>query len=102
MPERQVTTASLSALAFLSASASLSASEAPAPNGTFATPAGTVATIASLRNKPTMVWFVAGGCASCAASIQAVASHLHQLTRARLRVVTLGLYGDFSVRAASS
>ncbi len=27
-----------------------------------------------------MVWFVAGGCASCAASIPAVAAHLHRLT----------------------
>jgi hypothetical protein len=43
-----------------------------------------------------MVWFVAGGCASCAASIPAVASHLDQLTGAGLRVLTLGLYGDFS------
>lgn len=42
-----------------------------------------------------MVWFVAGGCASCAASIPAVASHLNQLTGAGLRVLTLGLSGDF-------
>lgn len=75
---------------------SASASAAPAPNGTFTTPSGTTATIASLRGKPTMVWFVAGGCASCAASIPAVASHLAQLTGAGLRVLTLGLYGDFS------
>ena len=42
-----------------------------------------------------MVWFVAGGCASCAASIPAVGSHLDQLTGTGLRVLTLGLYGDF-------
>ena len=66
-----------------------------APNGTFTTPSGTTATIASLRGRPTMVWFVAAGCASCAASIPAVASHLAQLTGAGLRVLTLGLYGDF-------
>ncbi len=42
-----------------------------------------------------MVWFVAGGCASCAASIPAVAHHLDQLTSAGLRVLTLGLFGDF-------
>jgi hypothetical protein len=66
-----------------------------APNGTFTTPSGTTATIASLRGRPTMVWFVAGGCASCAASIPAVASHLDQLTGAGLLVLTLGLYGDF-------
>ena len=73
-----------------------SASATLAPNGTYTTPSGTTATIASLRGTPTMVWFVAGGCASCAASIPAVASHLAQLTGAGLRVLTLGLYGDFS------
>jgi len=67
----------------------------PAPNGTFTTASGTTASIASLRGKPTMVWFVAGGCASCAASIPAVASHLDQLTGRGFRVLTLGLYGDF-------
>lgn len=67
-----------------------------APNGTYTTSSGTTATIASLRGTPTMVWFVAGGCASCAASIPAVASHLDQLTGAGLRVLTLGLYGDFA------
>ena len=66
-----------------------------APNGTYTAPSGSTATIASLRGKPTMVWFVVGGCASCAASIPAVASHLGQLTRSGLRVLTLGLYGDF-------
>ncbi|MDA8314175.1 MAG: redoxin domain-containing protein [Actinomycetota bacterium] len=78
------------------ASAPTSTPGTPAPNGTFTTPAGTTATIASLRGKPTMVWFVAGGCASCAASIPAVASHFHQLRAAGLRVLTLGLYGDFA------
>ena len=73
-----------------------SASATLAPNGTFTTPSGTTATFASLRGKPTMVWFVAGGCASCAASIPAVASHFDQLRAAGLRVLTLGLYGDFA------
>ena len=91
-PEHHATPASSSA----SASTSTSTVGTPAPNGAFTTPAGTIATIASLRGKPTMVWFVAGGCASCAASIPAVASHLAQLTGAGLRVLTLGLYGDFS------
>lgn len=66
-----------------------------APNGTYTTAAGTTATIAALSGKATMVWFVAGGCASCAASIPAVASHLGQLTGRGLRVLTLGLSGDF-------
>jgi hypothetical protein len=42
-----------------------------------------------------MVWFIAWGCASCAASIPAVAAHLSQLTHSGLRVLTLGLYGYF-------
>ena len=79
-----------------SPSAPTSTPGTPAPNGTFTTPSGTTATIASLRGHPTMVWFVAGGCASCAASIPAVAAHFHQLRAAGLRVLTLGLYGDFA------
>jgi len=43
-----------------------------------------------------MVWFVAGGCASCAASIPAVLAHFHQLRSTGLQVLTLGLYGDFA------
>lgn len=64
-----------------------------APNGTSTTPAGASATIASLRGQPTLVWFVAGGCASCAASIPAVAAHLSQITGHGVQVLTLGLYG---------
>jgi hypothetical protein len=75
----------------------VSAPDAPvAPNGTYTTAAGATATIASLRGTTTMVWFVAGGCASCAASIPAVAAHIDQLTGHGLRVLTLGLYGDFA------
>ncbi len=72
-----------------------SSSATLAPNGTFTASSGKTATIASLRGRPTMVWFVAGGCASCAASIPAVAAHFSQLHAAGLRVLTLGLYGDF-------
>jgi hypothetical protein len=67
-----------------------------APNGTFTTPSGATATIASLRGKPTMVWFVAAGCASCAASIPAVSQHWGQLSSDGVQVVTLGLYGSFA------
>jgi len=68
----------------------------PAPNGSFTVPGGPSMTIASLRGTPTMVWFVAGGCASCAASIPAVAQHFTQLHADGVKVVTLGLAGDFS------
>jgi hypothetical protein len=66
-----------------------------APNGAFTTSTGATATIASLRGKPILVWFVAGGCASCAASIPAVSSHLDQITGRGVQVLTLGLYGAF-------
>ncbi len=52
--------------------------------------------LASLRGRPVMVWFVAGGCASCAASIPAVAGHLGAFTRAGTRILVLGMYGAFS------
>jgi hypothetical protein len=68
---------------------------APAPNGVFTTANGTQQTIASLRGHTTLVWLVAGGCASCAASIPAVAQHLAQLQAKGVRVLTLGLYGAF-------
>jgi hypothetical protein len=68
---------------------------APAPNGTFTTANGTQHTIASLRGHTTLVWLVAGGCASCAASIPTVAQHLTQLHAKGVQVLTLGLYGAF-------
>ncbi|HLI58383.1 MAG TPA: hypothetical protein VKV21_01830 [Solirubrobacteraceae bacterium] len=42
-----------------------------------------------------MVWFVADGCASCAASIPAVAGHLSAFAHAHVRVLVLGIYGAF-------
>lgn len=68
----------------------------PAPNGTFITAGGAQETIASLRGHTTLVWLVAGGCASCAASIPAVAQHLAQLQSRGVQVLTLGLYGAFA------
>ena len=66
-----------------------------APNGIFTTVAGQRATISSLRGRSTMVWFIAAGCASCAASIPAVAAHYRHLHTDGVRVVTLGLWGAF-------
>jgi hypothetical protein len=68
---------------------------APAPNGVFTTANGTRKSIASQRGHTTLVWLVAGGCASCAASIPAVARHLAQLQAKGVQVLTLGLYGAF-------
>ncbi len=66
-----------------------------APNGTYTTPSGATNTIAALRGRPTMVWFVAWGCASCAASIPVVAANLGELTHMGFRVLSLGLFGYF-------
>jgi hypothetical protein len=78
------------------ASGTANTSSAPlAPNGSFVTPTGATATIKSLEGEPTMVWFVADGCASCSVSIPAVAAHLGELRRDGVRVLTLGLYGSF-------
>jgi hypothetical protein len=62
---------------------------------TYTTGAGTTVSLASLRGRPIMVWFVVGGCASCSASLPAVAAHLDQLTGTGLRILTLGLFGAF-------
>ncbi len=74
----------------------------PAGGHLAAVPGGTLTlldhrrvSLASLRGRPVLVWFVAGGCASCAASIPAVASHLGAFTKAGTRVVVLGMYGAF-------
>jgi len=51
--------------------------------------------LASLRGRPVLVWFVAAGCASCGASIPAGAAHLGVVAKAGTRVVVLGMYGAF-------
>ncbi len=68
---------------------------AAAPGGTLTLLDHRQVSLASLRGRPVLVWFVAGGCASCAASIPAVASHLGAFTQAGTRVVVLGMYGAF-------
>jgi hypothetical protein len=66
-----------------------------APSGAYTLLDGTQANLSALRGQPTMVWFVADGCASCAVSIPAVAQHLGAFTRTGTRVVVLGIYGAF-------
>ncbi|SRR5579875_18959 len=66
-----------------------------APDGAFVTVDGRQSSVAGLRGHPVLLWFVAGGCASCAASIPAVAQHLNQLSKEGVQVVALGLAGDF-------
>jgi hypothetical protein len=66
-----------------------------APDGTFVTVDGHQSSVARLRGRPVLLWFVAGGCASCAVSIPAVAQHLNQLSKEGVQVMALGLAGDF-------
>lgn len=56
---------------------------------------GRTASVAALRGRPALLWFVAPGCSSCQASIPVMASHLPAFAAARTRVVALGLYGAF-------
>jgi AhpC/TSA family len=68
---------------------------ATAPGGTLTLLDHRRVSLASLRGRPVLVWFVAAGCASCEASIPAVAAHLGAFTKAGTRVVVLGMYGAF-------
>jgi hypothetical protein len=56
---------------------------------------GRSTTLGAFEGRPLMVWFVADGCASCAASIPAVAHHLAAFRDANVRVLVLGIYGAF-------
>lgn len=80
--------------AWAPAPAAAAAVGATAPGGTFTTLDGTTLDVASLRGKPTVLWFVAAGCSSCTASIPAVADHLQQLHNAGVQVAVIDLYGD--------
>jgi hypothetical protein len=56
---------------------------------------GRSTTLRAFAGRRLMVWFVANGCAGCAASIPAVAHHLPAFARAKVRVLVLGIYGAF-------
>lgn len=64
----------------------------PAPDGTFTTVAGATTTVAALRGRPTLLWFVATWCPSCQAGTPAIAQVFPQLRAAGLRVVEIELY----------
>jgi hypothetical protein len=49
-----------------------------------------VLTTDGLRGRPAVLWFVAGGCASCAVSIPAVGQHLAAFRAARTPVLGAG------------
>lgn len=78
------------------------AAAAAVPGGSFTRLDGTEVSLAALRGEPAVVWFVAGGCASCAVSIPAVGAHLAAFRAARTRVLVLGMYGAFGPGAAGA
>lgn len=65
-----------------------------APHAGFTTLGGNERHAAALRGRPTLLWFIAGGCASCGASVPVVARYLSQLKALGFRVVALDLFGD--------
>ena len=67
---------------------------APSPAGSYTTLDGQAVDVASLRGKPTVLWFIAAGCSSCTASIPALADHLAQLKADGVQVKVIDLYGD--------
>ena len=66
-----------------------------APDLGFRTTSGTSETVASLRGRPTLLWFVATWCSSCQAGTQFLAQQgIQSLRAAGVRVVELELYDD--------
>lgn len=66
----------------------------PAPDGTFVDTAGGTRTIASLRGHPSLVWFVAVSCSSCAVSVPVFAKHLPDFAAKGVHIAVVDLYGD--------
>lgn len=67
---------------------------APSPAGTYTNLDGQAVDVASLRGKPTVLWFIAAGCSSCIASIPALADHLAELKADGVQVKVIDLYDD--------
>jgi len=65
-----------------------------APNGTITTLAGRTETVAGLRGKPTLIWFMTTWCSSCQASTQAMAQNVGALASDGVRVVEVENYAD--------
>lgn len=64
------------------------------PGGTYTGVDGQVVDVASVRGKPTVLWFIAAGCSSCTASIPAVADHLAEFKADGVQVKVIDLYDD--------
>jgi thiol-disulfide isomerase/thioredoxin len=65
-----------------------------APDGTFTDLAGQTVNVASLRGRPTLLWFVSTWCSSCQAGTTVIAQNLAKLTADGVRVDEIELYDD--------
>ena len=65
-----------------------------APNGAITTLAGKSESVAGLRGKPTLIWFVTTWCSSCQAGTQAMAQNVATLAADGVRVVEVENYAD--------
>lgn len=65
-----------------------------APEGSFTTTSGQQLSVASLRGKPAVLWFVTTWCSSCQAGTQTMAQNVSHLQSDGVRVVEVELYGD--------
>jgi thiol-disulfide isomerase/thioredoxin len=67
---------------------------ATAPDGEITTLGGKTETVADLRGKPALIWFVTTWCSSCQAGTQAMAQHVATLAADGVRVVEVENYAD--------
>jgi len=67
---------------------------ATAPNGAITTLAGKSETVAGLRGRPALIWFVTTWCSSCQAGTQAMAQNVATLASLGVRVVEVENYAD--------
>jgi thiol-disulfide isomerase/thioredoxin len=65
-----------------------------APAGSFTTLGGKTETVAELRGKPALLWFMTTWCSSCQAGTQAIAQHIATLAAEGVRVVQVENYHD--------
>jgi hypothetical protein len=70
------------------------------PDGRLTLLDGARVRLSAFRGKPRLLWFVADGCASCAASIPVVAQHFAAFARSGTQILVLGMYGAFGSGAA--
>ncbi len=66
-----------------------------APNGTAITLSGATTSVASLRGRPALIWFVTTWCSSCEAGTQTMAQNIAALSADGVRVVEVENYADF-------